>query len=74
MRTRSEIVFAVVSKKELLGCRGDVDLQRVKAGARSVRIKVTMRQYKDRNKYIFVVTITRHGYNSINRYQVHKLL
>lgn len=43
MRTKSEVVLAVVCKKELLDCRGELDLQTLKASARSVRIKVTVR-------------------------------
>ena len=42
VRTRSEIVFEVVNKKELLLCRDDSDLHTLKASARYVRIKVTV--------------------------------
>lgn len=41
VRTRGDIILAVVRKKDLLECDDEADLRTLKAAARSVRIEVT---------------------------------
>lgn len=41
VRTRGDIILAVVMKKDLLECDDDADLRTLKTAARPVRIKVT---------------------------------
>lgn len=56
VRTRGDIILAVVRKKELLECDDDADLRTLKTAARPVRIKV--KRWGGRGGVVFSVVPT----------------